>query len=53
MKIFQIELTDVQLNNLLTFLNRTQLSGSESPACTELLFLLEKAVNPESSKTVK
>lgn len=48
MKIFNIELTDLQLNNLLTFLSRTQLSGNESPACAELLVLLSKVANSEN-----
>ena len=53
MKIFNIELTDAQFNNLVTFLNRTQLSGGEVPAYNDLMNILGKVANPEIDKTVK
>jgi len=53
MKMLQIELTDTQFNNLVTFLNRTQLSGSEVPAYNDLMNILGKVANPEIDKPTK
>lgn len=50
MKIINIELTDVQLKNLLTFLTRTSLVGNEVPAYIEILNILNKATTDEINK---
>jgi len=50
MTVVKIELTDAQFNNLVTFLNRTQLSGSEVPAYNDLMNLLSKVVSDGEDK---
>jgi hypothetical protein len=41
-KTHTIELTDEQRNNLIAFLNRTQMKGEEVPAFLEIMQALKK-----------
>lgn len=48
--VYKIDLTDVQLNNLITFITRTQLTGTEVPAYNELINVFNKILQNSQNK---
>lgn len=48
MNNINFELTDVQYNNLMTFISRASLTGNEVPAYVEILNILNKVRKDET-----